>query len=175
MQAAGNLQILADRELGVTAWRLDQIAYGRPGLTAAQANPGPQDRGMTGGGPDHPEQHPDCCRLAGAVQPQKGVDLALGDSQGKVLDGTHVAVALPQVLGLSRPGHPHSSTPRPVVLHYRRAVGPESHVTDVWESAAGERSHPRAPVVEQVAHRGRERYLRRPARRRAKLGDVGPE
>jgi len=36
---------------------------------------------MTGGGRDHPEQHPDRRRFAGAIQPEERIDLARGHRQ----------------------------------------------------------------------------------------------
>jgi hypothetical protein len=44
----------------------------------------------------HPEQQADGSRLAGAVQAEKGVDLAPTDAQRKVIDGSGVAIALRQ-------------------------------------------------------------------------------
>ncbi len=102
MQAAGDFQVLEDRQLRIGMRDLHQIADRCPGFPAAQAHPGLQHLGIPGGGFDHPQQHADGGGFPGAIQPQESVDLSLGHPQREVLDGLYLPVVFPQVFGFNR-------------------------------------------------------------------------
>ena len=84
--------------------------------------------GAAAGRPQQRRQHPHGGRLAGAVRPEEGVDLALGDLEVDAADGLDAAVELPlQRLGLRSPPSRRDSREagsRPSGLVARDEVGP---------------------------------------------------
>ncbi len=98
--AAGDFQVLADGQLRVGVGGLHQAAHFGPGFLAARADGPAQHGGLAAGGTQHAEQQADGGGLAGAVQSQEGVDLALLDAQVELVDGGQAFEAAGEVVGV---------------------------------------------------------------------------
>src|SRR5262249_61633194 len=98
-QAGVELDVLAQREPGVEAHLLPNVAD----VIAAPPGPGDDvdavDLDRAGGGPEQADQHADRRALAGPVAAEKGEDGAGLDRDAQVVDGGEVAEALREPRG----------------------------------------------------------------------------
>ena len=90
-QATRDVEVLANRQLGVRGRALDEMTDTPPQVGGTRMDSLAEQVGMAGRRADHPEQHPDRRRLAGAVKAEEGVDLASGDPEVDPVDRQHVA------------------------------------------------------------------------------------
>ena len=77
--------------------RLDEVTDRGPGFTAAEPDRRAEHACRSGSGPDHSQQHANRRRFAGAVQPDKGIDLALAHAQRELVHGDDRSVPFGQV------------------------------------------------------------------------------
>jgi hypothetical protein len=91
LEPPGDLEVLADGQLGIRGRALDKVADAAPHGRRLGAHRFPEQLGVTCRWRDHPEEHPDRRRLAGAVGAEEPVDLAPGDAEVHAVDGQDIA------------------------------------------------------------------------------------
>ena len=99
------LEVLARRQIGVEARRLDEAGDSLQGAGAVAHRVAAEQLDRSLAGRDQAERHAQRRRLAGAVGPEEPVDVAGVDVQVDVVDGEHLVVALdepPSPDGLGR-------------------------------------------------------------------------
>ncbi|GAA2701027.1 hypothetical protein GCM10010412_098530 [Nonomuraea recticatena] len=97
LQSAHDLQVLADGQLEVGGGSFHEVAGTTPCCSLTARHLGAKHAYRSSGGRDHAEQHADQGRLAGAVEPEQGVDLSGLHLQADAIYGHDVAVALERV------------------------------------------------------------------------------